>query len=199
MRQELEKELRELYSQIYGEKEAEQLLKDVDKLIKNSPQKNTKQWLTQKDAVLITYGDSIIDKEEPGLKVLNDFLEKHVADAISIVHILPMFPYTSDDGFSVSDYRKVNPALGDWEDVNRLGESYDLMFDAVINHCSKSNEWFQKCIKGEKPYKDFFIEADPKADYSKVTRPRALPLLTEFDTKEGKRAIGQRLAQIRLT
>lgn len=188
MRQELEKELRELYSQIYGEKEAEQLLKDVDKLIKNSPQKNTKQWLTQKDAVLITYGDSIIDKEEPGLKVLNDFLKKHVADAISIVHILPMFPYTSDDGFSVSDYRKVNPALGDWEDVNRLGESYDLMFDAVINHCSKSNEWFQKCLKGEKPYKDFFIEADPKADYSKVTRPRALPLLTEFDTKEGKKS-----------
>ena len=75
MRQELEKELRELYSQIYGEKEAEQLLKDVDELIKNSPQKNTKQWLTQKDAVLITYGDSIIDKEEPGLKVLNDFLK----------------------------------------------------------------------------------------------------------------------------
>ena len=95
MRQELEKELRELYSQIYGEKEAEQLLKDVDELIKNSPRKNTKQWLTQKDAVLITYGDSIIDKEEPGLKVLNDFLKKHVADAISIVHILPMFPTPS--------------------------------------------------------------------------------------------------------
>ena len=76
MRQELEKELRELYRQIYGEKEAEQLLKDVDELIKNSPQKNTKQWLTQKDAVLITYGDSITDKEEPGLKVLNDFLKK---------------------------------------------------------------------------------------------------------------------------
>ena len=43
MRQELEKELRELYSQIYGEKEAEQVLKDVDELIKNSPRKNTKQ------------------------------------------------------------------------------------------------------------------------------------------------------------
>lgn len=189
MRQELQKDLRELYIQIYGEKEAEQLLKDVDVMIKNCSQRRTeRQWLTQKDVVLITYGDSITNKDEPGLKVLNDFLKKHVADTVSMVHILPMFPYTSDDGFSVSDYRKINPTLGDWDDVNRLGESYDLMFDAVINHCSKSNEWFQKCLQGEKPYKDFFIEADQNADYSKVTRPRALPLLTEFDTNEGKKS-----------
>lgn len=177
MREELQKDLRELYIQIYGEKEAEQLLKDVDVMIKNCSQRRAeRQWLTQKDVVLITYGDSITNKDEPGLKVLNDFLKKHVADTVSMVHILPMFPYTSDDGFSVSDYRKINPTLGDWDDVNRLGESYDLMFDAVINHCSKSNEWFQKCLQGEKPYKDFFIEADKNADYSKVIRPRALPL-----------------------
>ena len=110
-------------------------------MIKNCSQRRAeRQWLTQKDVVLITYGDSITNKDEPGLKVLNDFLKKHVADTVSMVHILPMFPYTSDDGFSVSDYRKINPTLGDWDDVNRLGESYDLMFDAVINHCSKSNE-----------------------------------------------------------
>lgn len=141
-------------------------------------------WLTEKDAVLITYGDTIVGNEH-GLRVLDRFLKTYVKDSISAVHILPMFPYTSDDGFSIVDYRTINPELGTWEDVRRLSQSYDLMIDAVINHVSKSSEWFQKFLLCEEPYRDYFITADPNMDYSSVTRPRTTPLLTPFETREG--------------
>ncbi|MCK4260589.1 MAG: hypothetical protein KAX49_16550 [Halanaerobiales bacterium] len=42
-------------------------------------------------------------------------------------------------------------------------------------------------MNGDENYQNYFIEADPKLDYSNVTRPRSLPLLTEFDTKHGKK------------
>ena len=145
------------------------------------------QGLSEKDSILITYGDTIIDGEEKGLATLGKFMDTFVKDAIGSVHLLPMYPYTSDDGFSVVDYREINPDLGTWDDVKKLSESYGMMYDAVINHISKSSEWFQGYLKGETPYKDYFITCDPDADYSKVTRPRALPLLTKFDTAEGEK------------
>ncbi len=142
-------------------------------------------WLTEKDAVLITYGDSFIEDRKPGLQVLQKFLKSYVKDSISAVHILPMFPYTSDDGFSIVNYSAINPELGGWDDVKNLSDDYQLMIDAVINHVSKSSEWFRKFLRCEEPYKDYFITADPNADYSSVTRPRAVPLLTPFETREG--------------
>lgn len=144
---------------------------------------------SEKDTVLITYGDSLIEDGKIPLAVLKDFLKKHVGDAIDIVHILPMFPYTSDDGFSVVDYMKIDPRLGTWDDIKSLAEEYGLMFDAVVNHISKSSEWFNGFLNCEKPYNDYFITADANGDYSKVIRPRALPLLTEFETKEGKKHV----------
>lgn len=146
---------------------------------------NNRGWLTENDSMLITYGDTLQSGDSTGLNILHDFLSKYVGDAISTIHILPMYPYTSDDGFSVVDYKAIKTDLGTWEDVNYLAKDYNLMFDAVINHISKSSEWFKKFLLSEKPYSDYFIVSDPNADYSKVVRPRALPLLTPFETKEG--------------
>ena len=161
----------------------------LDKIIdrfKNKEIKTTNQgWVSEKDTMLITYGDSIQKEGEMPLTTLNNFMKEYVGDAISSVHILPMFPYTSDDGFSVVDYKQVDPNLGGWKEVNELSENYKLMFDAVINHMSKSSDWFKGFLAGDEKYKDYFIVADPNEDYSKVTRPRALPLLTAFDTNEG--------------
>lgn len=145
--------------------------------------------LNQEDVMLITYGDTIVKEGVPSLEVLNDFLQKYVGDAIKNVHLLPMYPYTSDDGFSVVDYRQINPDLGSWEHIAKLSKRYGMMFDAVINHISKSSEWFQKYLACEQPYNEYFITCDPKADYSKVTRPRALPLLTRVETKEGEKYV----------
>jgi glucosylglycerate phosphorylase len=175
---------------LYGEK-SEEVFRKIESIIEKYVDYKVvpKPWVTENDIILITYGDSIRSKEKKPLKTLHEFLDKYVKDTITSVHILPFYPYTSDDGFSVVDYRKVNPELGDWEDVNDLAKDYDLMFDAVINHVSKSSDWFQGYLRGEKKYSNYFIEADPNEDYSKVIRPRALPLLTPFETKEGTKYI----------
>lgn len=138
---------------------------------------------SQKDSVLITYGDSIINKKinEKPLVTLNKFLDEHVKDKISCVHILPFFPYSSDDGFSIIDYKKVNPDLGDWNNVKSISKKYRLMADLVINHISSKSEWFQKFLKGDKKYKDYFIWFDKPVETSKVFRPRVHPLLTKFE------------------
>lgn len=189
MRETLKDSLQESYRRIYGEEEkVSQLFAKIDQiLLKYDGSKKEMGWLTQKDVMLITYGDTLKDHDRPGLQVLREFLKEYVKGAVSSVHLLPMFPYTSDDGFSVIDYKQVNPELGTWEDINGLAGDYKLMFDAVVNHISKSSEWFQKFLTCDGKYKDYFIAADKDADYSSVTRPRALPLLSEFDTAEGKK------------
>lgn len=149
----------------------------------------TVQPLSEKDSILITYGDSITDGERQGFSVLHDFLKDFVKEAIESVHLLPMYPYTSDDGFSVVDYREINPELGNWGHIKEISKDYGLMFDAVINHISRSSRWFEGYLNGEEPYKNYFITCDEKADYSMVTRPRALPLLTKVDTKEGEKYV----------
>ncbi|MDO4473611.1 MAG: sugar phosphorylase [Eubacteriales bacterium] len=189
MRTELREKLSSSLLFIYKDEDiVKETLSLVDQVLDqytDIPAKGT--WISEKDSILITYGDSLYRDGESGLKTLKSFLDEHVQDAISTVHLLPMFPYTSDDGFSVVDYKKINPDLGDWEDVNALAKSYDLMFDAVVNHVSKSSMWFEKYLSQEYPYNTYFIDCDPDADYSSVTRPRALPLLTEFETTSGEK------------
>lgn len=191
MKEESKKTLIESLIKIYKDETiAYSALNLIEERFQKYESKDIKEkWLSEKDSILITYGDSLQKKESKGINVLHDFLNKYVGKAISTVHILPMYPYTSDDGFSVVDYKMIDPELGTWEDVNNLAKDYDLMFDAVINHISKSSNWFQKFLALEEPYKDFFLEADPSEDYSQVVRPRALPLLTPFETKEGTKYV----------
>lgn len=191
MKQELQHILKKRLSFIYEdeEKQKKALNRIIQNLEKYNAQTDCVPRFSQQDSILITYGDTITDGDQPGLQVLKTFLEKHVKGAISAVHILPMYPYTSDDGFSVTDYRKINPQLGTWDDIKNLSQEYELMFDAVINHISRSSEWFQGYLKGREPYKDYFITCDPDQDYSSVTRPRALPLLTKVETAEGEKYV----------
>ena len=182
--------IRKKLSFIYEETNVDKILEKLEAVIaKYQGSRVTPGFVDESDAMLITYGDSLINEGEKPLVTLRNFLEKYVGDAITSVHLLPMFPYTSDDGFSVVDYREVNPSLGSWDDVYALSENYKLMYDAVINHVSKSSEWFRKYLGGDEKYAGYFIECDPHADYSSVVRPRALPLLTRFDTAKGEKYI----------
>ena len=191
MKIQLETKIKERLKVIYQDQEKEKTALELlkDKLDKYPEADTRNSSFSEEDSILITYGDTITDQRRPGLEVLDEFLEKFVKDSIKTVHLLPMYPYTSDDGFSVVDYRKINSVLGDWDDIKRLSQNYNLMFDAVINHVSKSSEWFQGYRDGRKPYEDFFITCDPEADYSSVIRPRTLPLLTEVDTVKGKQFV----------
>lgn len=141
--------------------------------------------LSERDALLITYGDQVYRTGETPLHTLAEFCGRYLQGLISGVHILPFYPATSDDGFSVVDYLAVDPALGTWNDVARLGEHFRLMFDAVINHMSASSVWFQGFLRDESQYQDYFITVDEQVDLSQVVRPRALPLLTPFETAAG--------------
>jgi sucrose phosphorylase len=145
--------------------------------------------LTERDGMLITYGDQVTEPNRPPLQTLAEFLNAHTSDTIGDVHLLPHFPYSSDDGFSVIDYRQVDPKLGSWSDVERLERKFRLMFDAVINHVSRQSAWFQGFVRGEPPYTDYFIVVDPAEDLSKVVRPRALPLLTTVETSSGTKHV----------
>ncbi len=148
--------------------------------------------VTERDAILITYGDMVQDGEplqRPPLRTLAEFLQAHLPGLINSVHFLPFFPYSSDDGFSVIDYWAVNPELGDWDDVAATGEHFRLMFDAVINHISAHSAWFQGFLRGEPEFQDYFIVVEPDTDLSQVFRPRTLPLLTEVETAAGSKHV----------
>ena len=144
---------------------------------------------TERDTYVIAYGNSLIDGEHKPLDLLKDFLSAHLKGTVSGVHILPYFPYTSDDGFAVTDYRAVNSVLGDWHDVERIASDFRLMSDLVLNHGSSQSTWFAEYLQGHSPYDRFYFEASPSDDLTNVVRPRAHPLLREVETANGTRHV----------
>ncbi|WP_173915523.1 sugar phosphorylase [Halobacillus sp. Marseille-Q1614] len=136
---------------------------------------------SEKNVYLITYGDSVYHNEEPTLPVLHRFLQQEAGDLITDVHLLPMFPYTSDDGFSVTDYRVVDPKLGDWNDIKSFSRDFRMMFDFVANHISKSSPWFKGYLNDDPKYRNYFIAEDPSFDTSQVVRPRTSPLFHNYE------------------
>lgn len=143
----------------------------------------------QRTALVITYADSILAAGEKPLHTLKHWMDQHAQGCLTGLHILPFYPFSSDDGFAVIDYLQVNEPLGDWEDVLDIGAKYDLMADLVINHCSGSSEWFRNFLRDEEPGRDYFVTASPQDDLSAVVRPRTSPLLREVDTVRGKRHV----------
>ena len=143
----------------------------------------------QRDAVMITYGDNIRREGDAPLSVLKEFADRRLNGVVSGIHILPFSPYSSDDGFSVMDYRQVNPDWGDWANISEIASSFRLMADLVLNHCSARGTWFRSFLQGEKKYADYFITVEPGTDLSAVFRPRALPLTHEFEVAGEKKQI----------
>ena len=190
-------QLEQHLSLLYGDAAAEIVVK-IERLIssyqpilaKHQVAGKGKALWDESTIVLITYGDQIRDEGVPSLRSLRNFLVEHQLDrSINTVHLLPIFPYSSDDGFSVIDYRAIRTPLGDWQDVKHLGQKFDLALDFVLNHCSRESSWFAGYLNGEQPFSDFFIEVDPDIDLSDVTRPRTSPLLTSVQTNRGERHV----------
>ena len=181
---------------IYGDKLAnqyfERLVTRLEAFKTNHPElaaSLARERFSEHDAILITYGDMVTKPGTSPLRAQADFLNEYVRGAISTVHILPFFPYSSDDGFSIIDYLKVDPALGSWEDVSYLGQDYRLMFDAVINHISAQSSWFRGYLSDDPGYQNHFITITPEMDLSNVFRPRALPLETPVSTVSGEKLV----------
>ena len=152
----------------------------------NTPPQNSTLW-SEQDVMLITYGDMVTTEGEQPLHTLNAFLSTYAKGTFNTIHILPFFPYSSDDGFSIIDYRQVNQQLGDWNDIQNIADNYFLGVDLVLNHVSRQSSWFQDYVAGVMPHSNYFIEASPDEDLSTVVRPRSGPLLTCTPSRAGNR------------
>jgi glucosylglycerate phosphorylase len=152
------------------------------------PQPNGSSY-SERDAILIAYADHVQSPNEPTLQTAQAFFKAYVQEIFSTVHFLPFYPYSSDDGFAVVDYYKVEPSFGSWDDVAQIGRDFTLMFDFVANHVSQSSVWFQQFLAGDPQYQHYFLSYKDSIDSSAVYRPRTTPLLSQFETKQGPRYV----------
>ncbi len=181
--------IKNLLQYIYDNEAADSIFDNLVSLLTSCPEGKSQPVFTNKDALLITYGDMLSpspgDTDSSGLERLSAFLKKWNRGDFTYVHILPFHPYSSDDGFSVIDYRKVDERIGSWEDIEKLGREVNLVFDFVLNHGSVESEWFKKFLDNDKKYKNWFITKPWNYDDSQVVRPRTHPLLTVFSKTDG--------------
>lgn len=188
MENKMQAKIKEIINLVYGESFSDThfsvLLEKIDNAISVITDKRKVGW-DEKDVVLITYADQFSAEGEKALPVFTRFYNKWLSHSFSHVHLLPFYPWSSDDGFSVIDYHDVAPETGTWQDIAELKQSASLMFDFVCNHMSAQSQWFTNYLKQMPGYNDFFISVDPETDLSAVTRPRALPLLTPFTLHDG--------------
>lgn len=196
IKQKFKKSIIKKLSLLYGKEKSPLIYKELEKIIliylKRKKQKYdySANYFNEKDSILIVYGDNIINKKERSLETLSNFLQKNLKKIISTVHIIGLFLYSSDRGFSIIDYKKVNPTIGDPKDLKIIRKNFKLMVDFVCNHMSAKGEWFKKFARGEKKYKDFFIafnKKPSKKEIKKVFRPRTSKLLVLKKLPIGKK------------
>ena len=185
----------QLYRSVVGDESINNIVDDLIDTIgasvppnESGPAHSTDLW-SQRDVALITYGDSIVDEGSKPLRVLRDFCQTWLENCVTWVHILPFFPWTSDDGFSVLDYSSVNQALGDWNNISDIATDYRLMSDLVLNHCSSRSAWFENFKQGIDPGRDYFFTKEPSFDVSRVVRPRTSDLTMPVLTSGGEQQV----------
>lgn len=142
---------------------------------------------------LITYPDSMGGTLETLHHVLNEYFPGIFKGGI---HILPPFPSSGDRGFAPLTYLEIEPSFGTWEDVQALGQEYDLLFDMMVNHVSRQSVYFQDFLdKGrDSEYADMFITLDKlwpdgqpvQADIDQMFLRRTVPYSTFTIRKTGE-------------
>lgn len=181
--------IQRLLRSIYGSRQGRIAYERLAPRIKDAYalKRGSLERFSERDAVLITYGDSLRGSDGTPLQALYDFASNQLKSCFSSIHFLPFFPYSSDDGFSVKDFYALDNQLGRWQDVARFKPDFDLMFDYVLNHVSAKSRWFEAYLAGDADFADLAIEVAPDTALSQVVRPRALPLLTPFTKADGKK------------
>lgn len=173
-------ERRRLLDPLYPSADADLLDERVGALIeRTSRPRRVRRW-SERTAWLIAYPDQFTRPGEAPLVTLAAAMDDPIGDVLSGVHVLPFHPWSSDRGFSVTDFGTVHPAYGSWSDVEELAAANELMADAVLNHASAEGVWFRLFLDRHPGFEHFFCEVDPAADLSAVVRPRSTPLATRF-------------------
>ncbi|HFK4758918.1 TPA: sugar phosphorylase [Citrobacter farmeri] len=183
MNQKIKRCLSNVYGDTWTALHNESLKTRIERSRKIINKKRKPHW-DESDVVLITYADQFHGEKEKPLPTFNQIWKHWFCSVFSHVHLLPFYPWSSDDGFSVIDYYQVAPGTGEWNDISDLNMSCRLMFDFVCNHMSAKSDWFNAYLQQAPGYENFFISMDPATDLHAVTRPRALPLLTPFTLQD---------------
>ncbi|MDZ7700519.1 MAG: alpha-amylase family glycosyl hydrolase [Deltaproteobacteria bacterium] len=187
---------------LYGTEQADRYMSELERIIKvhhahkhpemlkKEREYDPRERFSETDMILITYGDMVKGDGDTPLSALHHFVNTYNRGAINTIHLLPFFPYSSDRGFAVVDFKQVDPRLGTWSDIREKKRRYDLMFDAVLNHVSSRSEMFREFRNGNPRYIDFFIAYDSPDDLTpdqrkKIFRPRTSDILTRFTTING--------------
>ncbi|MEM1435321.1 MAG: alpha-amylase family glycosyl hydrolase [Pseudomonadota bacterium] len=191
--------LQELLSHLYGAGAAPMMARRLERIATThgpaadqavaAPAAPASVRFSEQDQVLITYGDSVLATGLPPLWALKRFADGHLDGLFSAIHVLPFFPFSSDDGFAVTDYQTVREDLGGWQHIEALSERFELMFDLVINHCSREHLWFADFVGGLLPGCDYFLTSEPSAELDQVVRPRNTPLLSLVQTRQGPKHV----------
>ena len=134
---------------------------------------NRKWW---KEAVVYQiYPRSFMDSDGDGIGDLPGVISKldYLKElGINAIWFSPIFKSPNDDmGYDISDYRDIMDEFGTMDDFRTLlSESkkrdIKILLDLVVNHSSDEHEWFQKSVRREEPYTDYYIWRDPKPDGS---------------------------------
>ncbi|MHB2148668.1 sugar phosphorylase [Calditrichota bacterium LG25] len=197
---------------LYGKSRVENIYPELERILKVYYAHKTPMMLeweknfdpenrfTECDAILITYGDLIKAPNQKPLRTLSQLSETYLRNVINTLHILPFFPSSSDRGFAVMDFEEVDPNLGTWDDILELKKDFKLMFDGVFNHVSSKSRWFQEFLNQNPQFLDFFVVFSTKQQLSPdqlrlIVRPRTTPILTEFNTLNGKRLVWTTFSQ----
>lgn len=115
------------------------------------------------------YPKSFMDANKDGegdIKGIIERLDYLKELGIEYLWITPVFlSPMNDNGYDVADYYKINPQFGTMDDMDELIKKCNergigLMLDMVFNHTSTDHEWFQRALKGEKEYQDYYIFKD---------------------------------------
>ncbi|TFH02646.1 MAG: sugar phosphorylase [Calditrichales bacterium] len=202
----LEKRIREKLNFLYGDECGDRCFNEMYRLMqvyyahKSSEMTEWEKTLqnsnrfTQRDVILITYGDLVRGRNERPLKTLSQLCKYYLRGVFNTLHILPFFPYSSDRGFAVMDFEEVDPELGTWDDILDLKSDFQLMFDGVFNHVSSKSRWFQEFLNQNSEYEKFFTVFSTKEEISAdhlrlIVRPRTSDVVTEFKTLHGPRLV----------
>ena len=109
-----------------------------------------------------------IDRFNGTLRGILDKLDYLEDLGITYVHLMPCLkprPGDSDGGYSVMDYRQINPAFGTMADFEAVSAALrargiSLCVDLVLNHTAKEHVWARKAAKGDPTYQDYYLMFD---------------------------------------
>ncbi|MGL4491068.1 MAG: alpha-amylase family protein, partial [Rhizobiaceae bacterium] len=90
-----------------------------------------------------------------------DYLQSVGANYIHFMPCLEPREGDSDGGYSVKDYRAINPALGTMDDFEAVttalrAKGMSVCIDLVLNHTAKEHEWAEKAKQGDAKYQNYY-------------------------------------------